>query len=364
MIHLPAIDESIFGKGLKALLERKESEAWYIIVDHDMVDELRQSESIELSGIALWADLDSAVQIAESLDAKVLVVSGTAVNYNNLHSAVQGLNWRESVCECGLAAYWGNINGKIAGLQEVAQIEPDDEVITEGKRASKASSERLKKIVLDRLNKSKAFRNHVKKVKVTGKKMEVHLGKEKHVFNIERNHDGWINGIEHVEGNKRRLKNLTSHVGDSFQAAHFEQVIADSGTGDQPRLIMLDYTRLDGGRRTRLVEAYSYRYRASTGRTYFYGWNVEEGGIRSYITSQIHGARITEKKFNPRFMIEVGKNPTQDGPKIIDKKLPHVVTKAFVKRAHQRFELAGGRGKIVRRLGHSVTSSKPKKSNA
>jgi hypothetical protein len=54
------------------------------------------------------------------------------------------------------------------------------------------------------------------------------------------------------------MKGVKKAVAESFRSAHFKQVLEDASTGDKQRLVMLDYVRLNGGHRTRLIEAYSY----------------------------------------------------------------------------------------------------------
>lgn len=341
------------AKGLLRQALDEQLPACYGLIDSQAREMLMAEGVVQVDGIRLWSELAEAEAEAALYNGVSLLCfepdPARCAPIGDCQTLAESLRRHRSIGFSGLLA---------AEAMEMPEIADGGELLAEGRRASAASSHRLKRIVLDRLNKSRKFRKLAKRIKIVGDRMEVQAGGERHTFEVRRTADGWVTDVKHVKGDKRKLAAVARHVRESFKGAHFQQVLEDACSGDRLRLVMLDYTRLDGGRRTRLVEAYSYRFRPSTGRTYFYGWNVEEGGIRSYIVPQIHGARITDKTFEPRYLVEIGQNKTTGGPLVVDRELEPVVTDAVIRRSHQRFELAGGRGKIIKRLGHSVERRK------
>jgi hypothetical protein len=233
-----------------------------------------------------------------------------------------------------------------------------EDVFTEMLRPRSSSSARLKKIVGDILNHDPEFRGKVKDIGIKGDKLSIKVGRRTYIFDIDRDGQGMVTGVrfswpKHRTGEMTDVQKL---INKAFKEAGFRQVLTDACSEAKPKLVMLDYIRLNGGHRTRLVEPYSYRFKASTGRTYFYGWNVEEGGIRSYIADRVQGARKTDKPFTPRFLVEIGAaHRARKGHAYpVRRDTPEVVTNAVIERAHKRFDLKGGYGKIIKRLGRSV----------
>lgn len=234
-------------------------------------------------------------------------------------------------------------------------------MLTETLRPKMAASLRLKKLVTDLLTRDSEITGKVKEVRVSGDKLTAKVGRRTYIFEIERESNGWIRNVKFIwpKHRKQETASIEKKINKAFSDAQFAQVLVDACSEKKPKLVMLDYVRIDtGGRRTRLVEPYSYRTRASTGRTYFYGWNVEEGGIRSYITDRIKGARKTDKDFKPRFLVEIGaaQRAKKKVKYRITKGTSPTVSKAVVRRAHERFDLKGGYGKIIKALGRSVPS--------
>jgi hypothetical protein len=236
---------------------------------------------------------------------------------------------------------------------------PSTGILTETLRPKMAASLRLKKLVTDLLTRDPEMTGQVKEVLVSGDKLTAKVGRRTYIFDIERDPSGWITNIKFVwpKHRKQETLDIEKKINKAFSDAQFAQVLVDACSEDVPKLVMLDYIRIDNnGRKTRLVEPYSYRTKSSTGRTYFYGWNVEEGGIRSYITDRIQGARKTDQVFKPRFLIEIGA-AVRSKKKVkykITKDTPATVSKAVIARAHERFDLKGGYGKIIKALGRSV----------
>lgn len=234
-------------------------------------------------------------------------------------------------------------------------------IITENLRPKMAATVRLKKLVTDLLTRDPEAKGKIKEVTVSGDKLTTKVGRRTYIFEIERDDNGWIKNVKFIwpKHRKQETKSIEDKINSAFADAQFAQILIDACSEKNPKLVMLDYVRQDtGGRRTRLVEPYSYRTKASTGRTYFYGWNVEEGGIRSYITTRIKGARKTDKDFKPRFLVEIG------AAERARKKVLHrvvkgtspTVSKSVIKRAHERFDLKGGYGKIIKALGRAVVT--------
>jgi len=234
-------------------------------------------------------------------------------------------------------------------------------ILTETLRPKMAASLRLKKLVTDFLTRDPEITGKVKEVRVSGDKLTAKVGRRTYIFEIERDSNGWVMNVKFVWPKHRRQETakIEKKINKAFSDAQFAQVLVDACAEKTPKLVMLDYVRIDNnGRRTRLVEPYSYRTKASTGRTYFYGWNVEEGGIRSYITDRIQGARKTDQTFKPRFLVEIGA-AVRAKKKVqyrITKGTSPTVSKAVVRRAHERFDLKGGYGKIIKALGRSVAT--------
>lgn len=334
--------------GFAEFFDYSESVLFYVRVNAC----LENVEQFQARRLVLYESRDMA-DIAGP--GKTMCIEGIDLDSRGLRPTLGKSTWQRSFLADGICSY----DGRITTNQLFEPVHGEwKEELHEGKRAQQASSIRLRKIVHDALSRSRAFRNLSRRIKVQGDRMSVRIGKKEYQFDIGRDENGWVQNAVPVKGHGIKMKGVKKAVEESFRRAHFQQVISDASTGDKQRLVMLDYVRLNGGRRTRLIEAYSYRYKPSKNRSYLYGWNVEEGGIRSYIVDRIKGARITDKPFKPRFMVEVGLNATQKGPMIIDKSLNPVVSDAMVRRGHERFELAGGRGKIIKRLGHSVERRK------
>lgn len=341
--------------GFADFVEYVDSQLFYVRVDCS----LDGIEKFRANRLALYATREGADSAGRGT---TMCIECTDLDTRSLFPAGGHETWQRSFLADGVCGY----SGLVKPGDMFAPVEEDEssdtEMLQEGKRAQQASSLRLRRIVHDALSRSRTFRQFSKKVQIKGDEMTVKVGRKKYQFGIKRDENGWVKEAVPVTGHGPKMKGVKKAVAESFRRAHFQQILEDASSGLIPRLVMLDYVRLNGGRRTRLIEAYSYRYKPSKNRSYLYGWNVEEGGIRSYIVDRIKGARITEMKFDPRFMIEIGKNDTQKGPAIIDMSLKPVVSDAMVRRGHQRFELAGGRGKIIRRLGHSVERSKKRAS--
>lgn len=61
--------------------------------------------------------------------------------------------------------------------------------------------------------------------------------------------------------------------------------------------------------KTYVVEPYSYRYlRLKVGiRKMLFGWDTKENKIKSFAMSNITKVRPLEKKFSPRFPVEIGR---------------------------------------------------------
>ena len=236
-----------------------------------------------------------------------------------------------------------------------------DGILTETLRPKMAASLRLKKLVTDLLTRDPEITGKVKEVSVSGDKLTAKVGRRTYIFDIQRDDTGWIQRVTFVwpKNRKQETASIEKKINQAFTDAQFAQVLSDACADQQPKLVMLDYVRQDtGGRRTRLVEPYSYRTKASTGRTYFYGWNVEEGGIRSYITDRIKGARKTDQDFKPRFLVEIGaaQRTKKKVQYRITKDTSPTVSKSVIRRAHERIYLKGWYSKIIKALGRSVAS--------
>jgi hypothetical protein len=244
-------------------------------------------------------------------------------------------------------------------------------MLTEYARRKTAGTARLKRVAMDALVSAEGLPGKLRDVSVSGDEMTIKVGRRTYWFDVDRDADGWVTGVRFSRPASREgeVAFVKEAISAAFKEASFKQALEDACSEAKPKLAMLDYVLQHPGptghprRRTRLIEPYSYRRKSSTKRRYCYGWNVEEGGIRSYIVDNVKGARKTDRTFRPRFLVEIGAGRRLRAgiAQVVRKDLPATVSAAAVRRGHERFELAGGRGKIIRRLGHSVSTSKKKK---
>jgi hypothetical protein len=248
---------------------------------------------------------------------------------------------------------------------------PREEMILEYARKKTSSTMRLKRVVMDALLANEELPGKLRDVVVSGDKMTIKIGRKTYWFDVKRDEEGWVRSVdfERPKGKEEEVEFVKKAITDSFKEASLFQVMEDACSEKKPKLIMLDYILKDPSskgaprRKTRLVESYSFRRKYKYNRRYFYGWNVEEGGIRSYIVENIQGARKTDIPFKPRFLVEIGigKRLREGIAYPIKRNVPETVSDSAVRRGHERYELSGGRGKIIKRLGQSVRSPKPKK---
>lgn len=67
--------------------------------------------------------------------------------------------------------------------------------------------------------------------------------------------------------------------------------------------LLIDYTEKDASNEgLREVEPYSFRNK--NGIEYFFGYDIQKGGIRQFIISSINQIEITNNNYSPRWSVE------------------------------------------------------------
>lgn len=342
------------------------------------------------------SDADIAESVADALEA-LTGAEWPSITKNRTNIGVSSWICRSKDARCAIALSDGhevrpwkicteselkNVETEALASWEIAGVDTfwrttkneswnaEDDLILEYARKSMGGTLRLKRVVMDALVANKELPGKLRTVSVSGNKMTIRVGKKTYWFTISRDSEGWVTGIQfdRPKGKESEIEFVKAAIAAAFKEASLHQVLEDACSEKQPKLVMLDYVLQDPSptgharRRTRMVEPYSFRRKYSKNRRYFYGWNVEEGGIRSYIVENIKGIRKTDIAFRPRFLVEIGvaKRLRSGIAYPIKRDVPATVSLSAVKRGHQRYELAGGRGKIIRRLGHSVAAPKPR----
>ncbi len=73
--------------------------------------------------------------------------------------------------------------------------------------------------------------------------------------------------------------------------------------GQNLSTILIDYTEKDGSNEGwREVEPYSIKMK--NGIEYFYGYDVNKGGIRGFIFDSINAVQLTNNSYEPRWSVE------------------------------------------------------------
>lgn len=73
--------------------------------------------------------------------------------------------------------------------------------------------------------------------------------------------------------------------------------------GQNLKTIIINYTEQDGSNEgDREIEPYSLREK--NGIEYFYGYDINKGGIRAFIVDSIEDVRITDNNYSPQWPVE------------------------------------------------------------